>query len=125
VGNSANSPFIAQVTALLVAAAVLFGCLNQFAQYYFKGKRSRNPSYLAASAGLLFFFFSMLASDPLRAIMRALLQSTFQFMSFLAGCVFLIMAIVLFLYMTYLRPNRLRFEDRLVEDLPAGPPDEE
>lgn len=109
----------------VLAATVLAGCFVQFAQYRMKGVRSRNASYLLAAGGLFFIFLSLLATEPLRQLLAIMAQPGPRFGFFLAGCLLLVGALVLFLYLTYLRPNRLRFEDELLEELPQHPPGEE
>jgi hypothetical protein len=111
--------------ASIIAATVLAGCFLEFAQYYLKGKRSRNPSYLLAATGLFLLFISLMGNDPLRDILLALTQPAVRFASFLAGCLFLLSSLALFLYITFVRPYRLRFEDAIMGDLPSGPPPEE
>ncbi len=113
------------VAASVTAAVVLWGAFLQFAHYNLKGKRSRNRSYLLAAAGLLLVFVSLMGTQPLRPVLLLLTRPQMRLATFLAGCVFLLSALATFLYLTYLRPYRLRFEDRLVQHLPDGPAPED
>lgn len=113
------------LSAFVISVLVLGGCFLQFAQYYLKGKRSRNPSYLLASGGLFLLFLSLMGNDPLKALLLALTLPAVRFATFLAGCLLLLSSLTLFLYITFVRPYRLRFEDAIVDELPSGPPPEE
>lgn len=124
-GGLGGHSIASYVAASIIAMLVLSGCFYEFAQYYFKGSRSRNPSYLLAAVGLFFMFFSLVSTPPLRLLLLLLMEPAARFAAFLAGCLFLLGSLALFLYITYVRPHRLRFEDAMVEDLPSGPPPEE
>lgn len=109
------------IAAGLLAAAVLAGGVAQFAHYRLQGVRSRNRSYLLAASGLFLIFFSMLTTRPVRLLLAELAAPGFRFGCFLAGCLLLLGAVGLYLYLTYLRPGRLRFEDELLRNLPRAP----
>lgn len=107
--------------AAILTGAVLAGCFEQFAHYRLKGVRSRNLSYLLAAGGFFFFVLALLGTPAMQQIMAALANPGARFTFFLAGCVLLLGAVAVFVYLTYLRPYRLRFEDQLVSDLPHPP----
>ncbi|HZT74462.1 MAG TPA: hypothetical protein VE996_12500 [Terriglobales bacterium] len=107
----------------ILTGLVLMGCFEQFAHYRLKGIRSRNLSYLLAAGGLFFFFLSLLGTAAVQQLVAGLAEPGARFGCFLAGCALLLGAVVMFLYLTYFRPGRLRFEDQIVGELPQLPPD--
>ena len=120
-GISIGMTYAAAALMILVVA----GCLIEFAHYYLKGRRSRNPSYLLAAAGLFLLSVSLLGNDALQPLLRLLQRPEVRLASFLAGSLFLLGGVVLYAYLTNLSPHRLQFEDMLIEQLPSQPPDEE
>lgn len=111
--------------AAVLTVLVVAGCLVEFAHYYLKGRRSRNPSYLLASAGLFLLSVSLLGNEALQPLLRLLEQPQVRLASFLAGSFFLLGGVVLYAYLTNLSPQRLKFEDMIIQQLPSQPPDQE
>lgn len=116
---------IQTAAALIIAGVVLAACLLEFADYYLHGRRARNPSALLAAAGLFLLAVSLLASHSVLRALQVLAWPGPRFATFLAGCLFLFASIGLYLYLTYLRPARLRFEEESARDLPRFPDDED
>ncbi len=111
-----------QLAAVLVALAVLAGSIYEFAMHYLKGRRSRNPAYLVAAFGLAAILMSMLGASAMRPVLAWLMTPRARLALFALGCAFLLGSLALFLYLTYYRPHRLRFEDSLLRMPPAAPP---
>lgn len=116
---------IQTAAALVIAALVVAACLFEFADYYLHGRRARNPSALFAAAGLFLLAISLLASHSVLRALQVLTQPGPRFGTFLAGCLFLFASIGLYLYLTYLRPGRLRFEEESARDLPHYPSEDD
>ncbi|MHB8735131.1 MAG: hypothetical protein ACYC6M_07505 [Terriglobales bacterium] len=115
--------FSQTIGSAVVAAAVLAGCFLQFALYYLKGRRSRNRSYLLSAAGLFCIFLAMAGTTSLAPLFWILTWPLVRDAAFWLGAMLLFASLAYFVYITYLRPNRLQFEDAMVEALPQ-PPDE-
>ncbi len=116
-------PVVQQLAAALVALAVLAGSIYEFSMHYIKGRRSRNPAYLVAALGLAAILMSLLGASAMRPVLAWLLTPRARLALFVLGCAFLLGSLALFLYLTYYRPHRLRFEDNLIRSLPpAAPP---
>jgi len=109
------------IAAAVVALAVLAGCFLQFALYYLKGRRSRNPSYLLSAAGLFCIFLAMAGTASLTPLFWMLTWPLAREAAFWLGAVLLLASLAYFVFITYLRPNRLQFEDAMVEALPSRP----
>ncbi|MGH9534346.1 MAG: hypothetical protein ACRD2E_05755 [Terriglobales bacterium] len=104
-------PTIQTSAALLVTALVLAASFLAFADYYLHGRRARNPSSLFSAAGFFLLTISLLASHSVLRALRVLAWPGPRFATFLAGCLFLFIAIGLYVYLTYFRPGRLQFEE--------------
>ena len=99
------------ISALTVAALALAASFVEFADYYLHGRRVGNPSALFAAAGLFLLTVSLAASDTVVRALRVLAWPGPRFAIFLAGSACLFAAISLYLYLTYVRPAHLRFEE--------------
>lgn len=109
-------------TAALLAIMVLAGSIYEFAMHYLKGRRSQNPAYLLAAIGLAVILISLLGEPALRPLLLRLLQPRARKLLFISGCSCLLGSLALFLQITYYRPQRLRFEDSIMRELPASRP---
>ncbi len=99
------------ISALAVAALALAASFLEFADYYLHGRRVGNPSALLSAAGLFLLTVSLAASETVLRALRVLAWPGPRFALFLAGSACLFASISIYLYLTYVRPARLRFEE--------------
>jgi hypothetical protein len=106
---------------VVIAGLVVTG-FRLFAQYHARGKWAKNITALLAGTGLLVLAFALLITPRNADVIARISQTKAHLIFLIASNALLLGAIIAYGLITYWKPLRLIYEQRIEKDMRSGLP---